>query len=381
MRRAAALCCAAVAVGASLWPGADPQPHPEFRAVRPAVATDEAPFYAEEFLNEESSGRMCHVASLCELSDGRLASVWYSGTAECAPDVTIEFASRAPGDGAAWSAPRTIVTRESASRESKRFVKAVGNPVVFADDRDRLWLLHSAILLGGHAGSSLDVATSDDGGATWGRRRRLTLSPFLNVSELARGRPVPLEGGGFAIPVYHELLGKFPEMLWLSAAESRSGLAWRKTRLAGGRSFLQPVVVPADARNAVAFLRDRSRRRAVTMQATRDGGATWSAPVATDLPSPDAPVDVLPMSDGRLLIAFNDSPSGRSVLRLAASSDRGATWKRIATLEDEPGGRFAYPYMIRARDGRLHLVYSWQMRRIRHVTFNEAWLRAREAAR
>lgn len=117
------------------------------------------------------------------------------------------------------------------------------------------------------------------------------------------------------------------------------------------------------------------------MQVTRDGGASWSAPVATDLPNPDAPVDVLPMSDGRLLIAFNDSPSGRSVLRLAASSDRGATWERLATLEDEPGGRFAYPYMIRARDGRLHLVYSWQMKRIRHVTFNEAWLRAREAAR
>lgn len=37
--------------------------------------------------------------------------------------------------------------------------------------------------------------------------------------------------------------------------------------------------------------------------------------------------------------------------------------------------------MIRARDGRLHLVYSWQMKRIRHVTFNEARLRAREAAR
>lgn len=132
-------------------------------------------------------------------------------------------------------------------------------------------------------------------------------------------------------------------MLWLSAADSPSGLAWRKTRLAGGRSFLQPVVVPADAKNAVAFLRDRSRRRAVTMQVTRDGGASWSAPVATDLPNPDAPVDVLPMSDGRLLIAFNDSPSGRSVLRLAASSDRGATWERLATLEDEPGGGSPIP--------------------------------------
>jgi len=45
-----------------------------------------------------------------------------------------------------------------------------------------------------------------------------------------------------------------------------------------------------------------------------------------------------------------------------------------ATLDDEPGARFAYPYMDQDGRGAIHLVYAWKMRRIRHVIMNEAWL-------
>ena len=74
-------------------------------------------------------------------------------------------------------------------------------------------------------------------------------------------------------------------------------------------------------------------------------------------------------------MAFNDtSTSARNILRLAISSDQGKTWKRIATIAEEPKGDFSYPYFFESHDGMIHLLYSWQRRHIRHVTFNEAWV-------
>jgi predicted neuraminidase len=35
---------------------------------------------------------------------------------------------------------------------------------------------------------------------------------------------------------------------------------------------------------------------------------------------------------------------------------------------------FSYPFLIRARDGEFHLVYTWNRSFIRTVRFNEAWL-------
>jgi predicted neuraminidase len=33
--------------------------------------------------------------------------------------------------------------------------------------------------------------------------------------------------------------------------------------------------------------------------------------------------------------------------------------------------------MIRASDGVVHLVYSWRQTYIKHVSFNETWIRQR----
>ena len=46
-------------------------------------------------------------------------------------------------------------------------------------------------------------------------------------------------------------------------------------------------------------------------------GLTWSRPAPTNLPNPDAGISGLKLSDGRLLVAYNDSISNRSNLALA----------------------------------------------------------------
>ena len=111
------------------------------------------------------------------------ALAWYG-----ARDVAIYFATQERGQFG-WSKPRAILTPGQAARELGRGIRKVGNPVVFSDPAGKLWLLYVTVTLGGWSGSSLNLTTSADGGLFWERSRRLTLSPFFNVSELVRNRP------------------------------------------------------------------------------------------------------------------------------------------------------------------------------------------------
>lgn len=341
-----------------------------------ASSSNNEPFFHREFITPDSGPGMVHVGSICELSRGRLAAVWYGGTREGAGDVAIFLAVKQPGDGGFWSKPRQLVDRISASRELCRYVKKVGNPLLFAGLGDRLWLVYVTIAMGGWSGSSLNIKGSDDAGTTWSNSLRLTLSPFFNISELVRNRPVCMSNNAFAVPIYNECLGNFPEILWLQPGLTEPDIRYRKSRMTGGRSFIQPSIVALGPSVATAFYRCRSNEKAIGKAVTNDAGQTWSDPKTLNLPNPDAALDALLLSDQRILMVFNDSALRRENLRLAISLDRGRHWTRIATLESAPEMEFSYPYMIRTRDGRIHLVYTWDRKRIRHIVFNEAWIDA-----
>jgi predicted neuraminidase len=53
------------------------------------------------------------------------------------------------------------------------------------------------------------------------------------------------------------------------------------------------------------------------------------------------------------------------------SSD-GKAWRQVTMLEDEPRAEFSYPAMIQSRDGQVHITYTWQREKIRHVVIDPA---------
>ncbi|NDC54291.1 MAG: hypothetical protein EBZ74_08365 [Planctomycetia bacterium] len=358
-----------------------PGPGAAFR-LPAAPAADEPPLFTSGFIDHDPPLAYVHCPSICERAAGGLACAWYAGAHELAADVAVWMATAAAdeaGGATEWAAPRLVVDRRRASRDLGRFVDRVGNAVIFGDDGGRLWLVYVTIAVGGWSGSTLNACSSTDGGVTWTAGRRLPLSPFFNVSELVRAAPVRLDSGEIVLPVYHECVGKFPELVWL--APEADGLRAVKTRLAGGRSFLQPAVVPLDGRRCLTLLRCHAASRRLMLQRSEDGGRTWSTPEPTPLPNPDASVAAVRLSDGTVLLACNLAREGRATLDLVRFDPAAAFWQRVATLDDEPGERFAYPYMMHDRRGRVHLVYTWKMRRVRHVVMNEAWIRGRPAER
>jgi len=379
LTRRSVLSAGAAAVWA--WPrtkGSVPQADAAFRLAA-APAANEPPLFASAFIDHDPPVPYVHCPSLCERADGGLVCAWYAGSYETARDVSVWMAT-APGvagdetEAIAWATPRVVIDRPSATEQLARFVDKIGNAVVFPDDTGRLWLVYVTIAIGGWSGSTLNACSSMDGGVTWTPSQRLATSPFFNISELVRAAPVRLDSGEIVLPVYHECMGKFPELLWLRP--EGDALRVRKARLAGGRSLLQPAIVPLDGRRCLAFLRDHSPARRLVVQRSLDTARTWSPPVPTPLPNPDASVAAVRLSDGTVLVACNLAKQGRATLDLVLFDPAADTWHRLAPLDNEPEERFAYPYMMQDRHGRVHLVYAWKMRRIRHVVMNEAWLLA-----
>ncbi len=354
----------------------NPPPSPAF-VIREA-ATPEAAGDVQDFQTEliEASGatKSVHVASICEMPGGRLGGVWYGGTREGHKDVALYFSIRSKDKAAQWSAPQAVVTRESAAAELQRYVRKVGNAVVFADAQNSLWMVYVTVAVGGWSGSSLNLKRSFDEGRTWTRSQRLTLSPWFNISELVKNKPAAIADGTWALPIYHEILGKFPEMLWLR--QTPGGVTATKTRIFGGKTAFQQALVPIKTDEALALCRQADGSSVIKLSRTTDAGRNWSAPQSTGLPNPDAGLDALRLFDGRLLMAYNDSKNRRDNLSLAISSDNGNSWTRAATVENEPGGEFSYPYLLQTTDGRVHLVYTWQRKKIKHIAFSPAWLSA-----
>jgi len=349
------------------------------RFVAPPSRVADAPRDAARYEVLRVSGGstpFAHSAAAVELLDGTLRAFWFGGSREGATDAAIYTALYSPR-ARAWSGETVVVTPARLQADLLRWVRKVGNPVVVRDAEGRLRLFVVSVTFGGWAASSINLLTSGDEGASWDPARRLVTSPFLNLSTLVKGTPFVYGDGHLGVPAYHEMAGKFGELLHVTG----SGRVTGKARMSWGNTSLQPVVVPRGAREAVGFMRYAGPPPArMLVVRSSDGGQSWSAPVKTALPNPNSAVDALRLADGSLLLAFNNTEGDRNDLSLAHSRDEGDTWRIVRRIEWSPrpeSGRapeYSYPRLLRTRDGDFHLLYTANKAEIRHARFNLAWL-------
>lgn len=330
------------------------------------------PYPQQSFIDAPSVVSSVHAGTITQTSDGTLLSAWFGGSREGGRDVKIYMATLKLG-AESWSEPVVIASREQTVQDLNRYVTKLGNPILFCDSRDRIWLFYVTVSFGGWSGSSITYRCSDDGGESWAPARRLVTSPFLNISTLVKAAPLELQNGDILLPVYHEFVRKFGEAVVLSP----DGTLVRKDRLTSEHGAIQPWIVPLNNHESVVLYRQkRLPHEQVLKQTFIRMGESYDQPAMelANVPNPDSALAAACRPNGELIMVCNPSNAGRNKLSLAISKD-GINWRLIHDFENNPdGGEYSYPYLIVDKDDNYQLIYTWKRERMRHVAFSDEWV-------
>jgi len=332
------------------------------------AAENQGAIVKSEFIFETAPFPSCHASTIVETKSG-LVAAWFGGTAERNPDVCI-YVSRC--ENGRWTEPMKVA--DGVGFATNRF--PTWNPVLFEPKSGPLLLFYKV----GPAPAAWwgMMTTSTDDGRTWSKPQRLPegiLGPIKN-------KPVQLSNGDILCGSSTEGNGG-----WRVHFERTSdfGKTWTATPpVNDGKEIeaIQPSILffPGNRLEAVG----RTRNDKVFQIWSDDSGKTWGEMTLLDLPNPNSGTDAVTLRDGRQLLVYNHNIStgsrnkGRSPLNVAVSND-GINWLAALVLEDDldaPNG-FAYPAVIQTSDGLVHITYTWERKRIKHVVIDPAKLELR----
>jgi predicted neuraminidase len=334
--------------------------------VHPARGAQPARAATAEFIFQAAPFASAHASTIAE-SRGTLVAAWFGGEFEGSPEVGIWLSRRA---GSVWTAPREVANGVAADGTRQ----PCWNPVLFEPKGGPLMLFYK---VGPNPREWWGMLrTSTDGGVTWSDARRLAngvLGPIKN-------KPVQLANGDFVSPSSTESTDTPPVWRVHFERSSDGGVTWssvtsaRRSPSAGEINAIQPAILSHAGGRLQAVGRTQSGR--VFESWSADGGKTWSALGLTALPNPNSGLDAVTLRDGRQLVVYNHTASGRTPLNVAISRD-GRAWDAALVLEREPG-EYSYPAVIQTADGLVHVTYTWQRKRIKHVVIDPSLLAPRE---
>lgn len=212
---------------------------------------------------------------------------------------------------------------------------------------------------------------------------------------MTRTHPIILPDGRIIVPLYSDGFS-----FSLMAISDDQGATWHASEPLVGAGNIQPALALRKDGTLVAFMRDNGPApKRIQVSESKDRGDTWSTVTDTALHNPGTSVDVAVLKNGQWVLVYNDLERGRHSLAVSLSSDEGRTWPVTRHLERDEvadpaspeAGQYHYPSIIQTRDGRIHIAYSLfapparsardaegraVRKTIKHVAFDEAWLRA-----
>jgi predicted neuraminidase len=368
-----------------------------------------------------------HASCIIECPNGDLLVCWYRGSGERTADDVAIMGSRLRRGGSNWSEPFVMA-------DTPGFPDC--NPCMVVDGKSQLWLFWPVILNNRWESALLRYCVSSDyqrgivpkwtgGGVVllkpgdeftqkverdlarlWkpyaataslesGERLQEYLTSrtkaasdklSMRLGWMPRPHPVMLSDGRILLPLYSDLFD-----FSLIAYSNDGGGTWRSSEPIVGPGNVQPAIAQRKDGTLVAYMRDNGPPpQRVMVSESKDRGATWTEPRDMELPDPGAGVDVVVLKSGRWVLVNNDTEEGRHSLALTVSEDEGRTWPRKLHLQHDAAGTdagsYSYPSIIQARDGRIHVTYTYtpnaadrtilggQGQSIKHVTLSEEWL-------
>ena len=357
-------------------------------------------------------GKHVHSSSIVECPNGDLLACWFHGSGERTADDVVIQGARLKKDSKKWS-PVFLMA------DTPDFPDC--NPVLFVDQKQRLWMFWIAVRAHAWEQSILKYRTSTNyhrpGAPKWNWQDIILLKPGETFAEtieaafkkliteepmwaeyaplystmiieaakdkakrqtgwMTRTHPTVLPTGRILLPLYSDGYN-----VCLVAISDDNGQHWRASKPIVGLGPIQPSIVRKKDGTLVAYMRDSGNApyRVLTSTST-DDGESWSPAIDTNIPNPGSSLEAITLKDGRWVMVFNDTQDGRHRLAVALSNDEGKTWKwkRYIGRSDNRQKSFGYPSLIQAADGMLHLTYSYKeqgLATICHCMFRADWIK------
>jgi predicted neuraminidase len=309
-----------------------------------------------------------HPASFTELANGDLYLAYYGGSGEYATDTAV-FGMRLPKGQKQWTRP--VVIADTPFRTD-------GNSVVWQAPDGLVWLFYLTRYGQTWSDSRIKFKISRDAAQTWSDSDMLG----FEKGTMVRAAPIVLKNGDYLLPIYHEtgndreIVGADTTSLFLRR-DAKTG-EWTETNRVKSRiGNLQPSVVQITDDYLVAYSRRGGGYEGqddgwLVRSESRDGGNTWSEGTDSRFPNPNSATDFIKLSNGHLLLAYNDSKRDRMPLTVSISTDNDKTYPYKRNIVEKKGDTAAYPFAIQTKDGKIHVLYTSESRTvINHAVFEE----------
>ena len=252
-----------------------------------------------------------HAAFLSRLPGGELACVWFGGTMEGMPDISIHM-SRFDEATSCWS-PATVLTDDRSRSEQ--------NPLLFNAPDGNVWLLYTSQISGNQDTSIVRRRISSDGGHTFGPASTM----IADAGTFIRQPIVTLHNGDLLLPVFKCRVSAGEK--WSGNNDnagvytsSDGGQSWTYAEVPGSLGCVHMNIVPLAGQHLAAFYRSRWADFIYRAE-SHDGGRTWSAPKPTELPNNNSSIQCVRLNDGRLAMIYNHSSAANATGRRTSLYD------------------------------------------------------------
>ncbi|KAH7062983.1 BNR repeat-like domain-containing protein [Paraphoma chrysanthemicola] len=354
-----------------------------------------------------------HASNLLQLPSGDLMCAWFGGSQEGLSDICIH-SSRLQRDSTAWSSPQKISDDPDRSEQ---------NPVLFLNpDTKDLWVLYTAQPAGNQDKAIVRFRTSKDEGRTWNSPQNL----FEDEGLFIRQPITLLNDGTWVLPAWY--CRTPPGFRWIGNDDisvikytKDNGRTWHEREVPNSTGAVHMNIKPLQDGSYIAFFRSRWADNVYI--STSSDAITWTEPLPTSLPNPNSGICFEVLSDGRIIIVYNDSafeaglakreglydditpeedkranqPSKtkeaiwgvpRKTLTVGVSSDSGKTWKSKVLQEGDgfcmtnnsrtrENRELSYPSIWIERDGGKDVVdvaFTFWRQRVKFYRFDVDWL-------
>ncbi|WP_068504137.1 sialidase family protein [Paenibacillus kribbensis] len=360
-----------------------------------------------------------HAANLLPLDNGDLLCVWFAGTQEGIPDISI-YLSRLNKGAEEWTEPVKLSDDPTRSEQ---------NPVLFSAPDGKLWLLYTAQKSGNQDTAIIRYRISEDEGYTWGDIGTLFDTPGTFIRQ-----PITvLDNGDWLLPIWYCYTN--PGEKWtgnkdVSAVKisSDQGRTWIEVSVPDSLGCVHMNIEKLDDGRLIALFRSRWADYIYQSESV-DHGRTWSSPQPTSLPNNNSSIQFTKLDNGHLALVFNNISANESMERraslydeiedeeeeavvepvtvpaaeerqafwgaprapmtVAISKDNGLTWSEVKNIEVGDGyamtnnsreklnREYSYPSIKQSKDGKIHIAFTYFRQAIKYVVITEPFVESR----